>query len=534
VQTHAHTASIRSRFIESKTPSGFAPPSQFSSEGLNPQQAEAVGFDHARDGAVLVLAGAGSGKTTVLTRRVARLVSAGAARGILALTFTADAAEEMEARVRALIPAIATAAPGTPAASFHTFHAFAFRLIRSEWEGCPNWRRLGFAACPALLEAGTRRAWLAAERETAAADGAEAGEAPASIEALEARVADPFAAPGPAGPEDPLRERFRARLLAQGLAAFDDMVSLALRLLRGHADVLAGLRERIDHVLVDEFQDTSPDQLELVRVIMGDRRSLFLVGDDDQSIYGFRGADPGNLEQALGAFPGMRVLKLETNYRSSAPIVAYANAIFADKPGPLRKTLRPGRELAPVPVRVMVQAEGMDQARWIVAELARLRAAGLAWNQIAILYRLNSLEPYYRSMLARLVGEDAAAQVVLKTVHGSKGLQWPAVFLVGLEDGILPYHRPAAIPSPETLGEERRIFYVGVTRAERYLYLCACRRRMLRGKPRDFKVSPFLAGRFALGRFGDAGRSGGPGRWWSGWGARMRAWRNTFRGVEAR
>jgi DNA helicase-2/ATP-dependent DNA helicase PcrA len=447
-------------------------------EGLNPQQAEAVFFDHGRDGAVLVLAGAGSGKTTVLTRRAAYLMSRNPA-GILALTFTSDAAREMEARARKL-----TAVPAS--CSFQTFHAFAFRLIRSDGDGRPNWSRLGFASCPVLLEPAARRAWLAEARR------ARGIEEP--MDSLERRVARPFTSSPEDSPDD-LRDMFRDHLLETGAVAFDDMVTLALRLLVGHPGVLAGLRAAIDHVLVDEFQDTSPDQMELVRLIMGERRSLFLVGDDDQSIYRFRGADPGNVSQALECFPGMRVLKLETNYRSSAPIVAFANSIFADKPERLRKTLRPGRAVAPVPVRVMVHGEGMEQAAWLAGEIARLRREGLAWDQMAILYRLNSLEPYYRSLLTRLVGAEAAEGVVLKTVHGAKGLQYPAVFLVGLEDGILPYHRAEDDPEPEALAEEKRIFYVGVTRAERYLYLCSCRRRMVRGKPRDFKVSPFLAGR---------------------------------------
>jgi DNA helicase-2/ATP-dependent DNA helicase PcrA len=450
---------------------------------LNPQQEEAVFFDHEKDGAVLVLAGAGSGKTTVLTRRAA-YVMAGKPAGVLALTFTADAAREMEGRARKLSEAAA-------ACSFRTFHAFAFGLIRSGWDGRPNWSRLGFSACPEVLDPAPRRAWLAAAaRDLGLED---------PMDRLERRVAAPFAAAQnpetPGGPEDPLRKRFRAHLLASASVAFDDMVTLALRLLESHPDVLAGLRASIDHVLVDEFQDTSPDQMELVRLILGGRSNLFLVGDDDQSIYGFRGANPGNVAAALEAFPGMRVLKLETNYRSSAPIVAYANAIFAGKPEALRKTLRAGRAVAAEPVRILVHGDGMEQARWMAAEMEGLRARGLAWSDMAILYRLNVLEPYYRSLLARLLGAEAAGQVTLKSVHGAKGLEYPAVFFVGLEDGILPYRRAGEELAPESLEEERRIFYVGVTRAERHLYLCACRRRMLRGKPREHKASPFLGRR---------------------------------------
>ena len=111
---------------------------------------------------------------------------------------------------------------------------------------------------------------------------------------------------------------------------------------------------------------------------------------------------------------------------------------------------------------------------------------------MAILYRLNALEPYYRSLLAALAGPEAAASVILATVHASKGLQYPAVFLVGLEDGVLPYRRKGEMPDPGRLAEERRIFYVGVTRAERFLYLCHCRRRMQQGRLRELRMSPFL------------------------------------------
>jgi superfamily I DNA/RNA helicase len=205
----------------------------------------------------------------------------------------------------------------------------------------------------------------------------------------------------------------------------------------------------------------------------------------------------------MAAFPGMRILKLETNYRSSAPIVAYANAVFRDKPEALRKRLEAGSPGGTVPVRKVVHRDGAEQAAWMIAEMRRLREReGLAWEDMAVLFRLNVLETYYRSMLARLGGEEAAQGVVLATVHAAKGLEYPAVFFAGLEDGILPYHRGKEPPPPERLAEERRIFYVGVTRAQRFLYLCSCRRRFLRGKVVEAEASPFLRAGWA--------RKGGP------------------------
>jgi superfamily I DNA/RNA helicase len=334
-------------------------------------------------------------------------------------------------------------------------------------------------------------AWIGNAIETSRAAGSAPEGTPAEIASW---LTDVFAeeADG-AGPRADWRARYRSHLLAGGLLGFGDMVTLALRLLRAHADALAGCRARWPRILVDEFQDTSRDQLELVRLLAGGPARLFLVGDDDQAIYGFRGADPGNLRAALEMFPGLRVLKLETNYRSSWPIVAYANSVFRGKPAALRKRLRAGSSRGRAPVRTLVHAEGAEQARWMIGEMERLRKdEGLAWADMAILFRINALEPYYRSALERLAGPEAAREAVLATVHAAKGLEYPAVFFVGLEDGILPHRRGAAPLPRERMEEERRIFYVGVTRAQRFLYLCACRPRVLRGKPVEARPSPFL------------------------------------------
>lgn len=458
-------------------------------EGLNPEQASAVAADP--DGSLLILAGAGSGKTTVLTRRVSYLSHPGfAGEGILALTFTKDAAREMQERLAARDGRTADPAPW-----IGTFHAFAFHLIRSECAGLPNWRRLGFARRPDVLDDVARKDWvraaLAAER---AAQGSGAAE---TADRIEGWLNGPFTEKAGTVEKDPIRGRWRAlfreHLFAAGLLAFDDMTVLAARLLQDHPETLADCRARFRRILVDEFQDTSRDQLELVRVLAGDRPRLFLVGDDDQAIYGFRGADPGNLAAALECFPGLKVIKLETNYRSSPPIVEFANGVFRGKPAALRKRLRAGSARGLAPVRTLVHRDGAEQARWMIGEMERLRAEeGLAWRDMAVLFRINALEPYYRSMLERLAGPEAARDVVLATVHASKGLEYPAVFFAGLEDGILPYRRGGAPLARESLDEERRIFYVGVTRAQRFLYLCACRRRVLRGKPVAADPSPFL------------------------------------------
>lgn len=505
-------ASIRYHDNESKAPSRTF---SHGSDGLNAQQVAAVEFDH-RNGAVLVLAGAGSGKTTVLTRRIARLcrqqreksTKAEGPRGILALTFTKDAALEMEGRLRTLLDSDAPLSPFPPIPPFPqigTFHAFAYRMIRAEGNGMANWKRLGFEQSPMLMDSAARHTWLSGMRRTM--------DIKTSVQVLEGWLDNPFTenpvsinADQPMTDEEnsqvrnEIRNRFRSHLLKSGFIGFEDMVALALRLFQDFPQVLADFQARTSHLLVDEFQDTSRDQLELVRVLMGKSRNLFLVGDDDQAIYGFRGADPGNIRAALDSFPGMQIIKLETNYRSTPAIVKYANSVFWSKAHSLRKRLVAGGKVAggrrPAPVRKIIHSSGADQARWLGDEILRLhRKEGLAWSDIAILYRLNVLESYYRSLLERLVGSDAAAEVVLSTVHGAKGLEYQAVFFVGLEDGILPYRRRGESMPPDRLAEEQRIFYVGVTRARRFLYLCATRHRILRGKAISADISPFLQGR---------------------------------------
>jgi DNA helicase II / ATP-dependent DNA helicase PcrA len=466
--------------------------------GLNPEQAAAVSADP--DGALLILAGAGSGKTTVLTRRAAYLCDpAFGDAGVLALTFTKDAALEMESRLRA--SGAWERAPRPP--WIGTFHAFAFSLLRSDG----NWSRLGFRRAPGLIGDEAVAAWIRDRIGTERLAGHPPAAAP---EAIAGWLADAFAEEADGeGARASWRPAYRAHLLSEALLGFGDMVTLALRLLRENPDLLAACRSRWPRILVDEFQDTSRDQLELIELLAGEPARLFLVGDDDQAIYGFRGADPGNLRAAMDLFPSLRVLKLETNYRSSGPIVAYANSVFRGKPAALRKRLRAGAPRGRAPVRTLLHADGAGQARWIIAEMERLRKdEGLAWSDMAILFRLNALEPYYRAALETLAGPEAAREAVLATVHAAKGLEYPAVFFVGLEDGILPHRRGGSDLPREKLDEERRIFYVGVTRAQRFLYLCACRRRILRGKAVEAKPSPFL-------RRGRAAWQGGLARAWA-------------------
>lgn len=483
-------------------------------QGLNSEQTEAVLFDHA-NGPLLVLAGAGAGKTTVLTKRIAWLchkieqdikknqhefeIHSKPAR-ILALTFTKDAALEMESRLKNLINISSVPWIGT-------FHGFAFSILREFTLGQSNWQRLGFSKAPVLLDEASRKEWLIQCRRNFFPEW--------SLDQLQHFLSGPFEKSGEKNENQiqkwgatqresivNLRKRYREYLINSGQIGFEDMVTLVLRLFTEHREVLGEYQGRFAFVLVDEFQDTSNDQFEFLRILMGENQNLFLVGDDDQAIYGFRGADVTNLEKAFEAFPTLKLLKLETNYRSSKAIVKYANEVFRNKPVRFRKQLVVGNKKIKdtFPVQKIIHDNGIDQCNWLVQEIQTLtQVHAVVATEIAILFRIHALDKYYRSVIKNYFGEEVMQKVIFSTVHGAKGLEFPVVFFMGLEDGILPYHRPTEILPKEKNAEERRIFYVGVTRAERFLYLCAVKKRVLHGRVIEAKPSPFLQQGYLIG-----------------------------------
>ncbi len=458
----------------------------------NAAQRQAIAFDHDRNGPVLVLAGAGSGKTTVLASRLAYMVASGVAPdAITALTFTRDAALEMRERVGQRCREIGL---GSAAPEITTFHGLAYGIIGGRSDGVDNWQRLEFSRPPRLADEEQRASLLATLR--ARLGNWVSGDA--VDECLFAREeADPRMSA--------VRDGYLSLIRAEGLIAFGDMVPLALKLAREHPDWLDTWQMRHTHYLVDEFQDTSPDQLELMRLFVGNRTNFFIVGDDDQAIYSFRGADSRCLDAVFHMYPNLKVIKLEENYRSTAGIVAYANRIFADKPRRLRKILRPARSSEAALFRenrnpcVTVHATVEAQAEWMLGEMRRLRKEyNLEWADFAVLYRLNAIEEGYRRSLTALAGNEIDG-IRFMTVHGSKGLQFPVVFFVGLEQGICPYREALGDVDAERLKEERRVFYVGVTRAESRLYLCSCLERKWHGRKKRFSPSMFLRAPVTVG-----------------------------------
>ena len=320
-------------------------------EGLNDEQRRAV---ESLDGPVLILAGAGVGKTRVLTTRIAHIVFTGRARAheILAVTFTNKAAREMRQRV-AVFSGSEQAMPW-----LGTFHSVGAKILRmhAELVGLrPNFTILDTDDQLRLLKQLLRAENLDDKRWPARAlanliDGwKNRGVDPKSVPVSEAAG---FAG----GKSAALYESYQARLKALNAVDFGDLLLEPLRLLREHSDVLNTFRRRFRYILVDEYQDTNVVQYLLLRLIAEANGNLCCVGDDDQSIYAWRGADVENILRFEKDFPGAKVIRLERNYRSTGHILAVAAGLIAHNRGRLGKTLFTDKPLGDRP-RV---AEGSD------------------------------------------------------------------------------------------------------------------------------------------------------------------------------
>jgi DNA helicase-2/ATP-dependent DNA helicase PcrA len=549
--------------------------------GLDPEQRVAAG---AEAGPLLVVAGPGTGKTRTLTHRLAWLVGERgvAAERCLAITFTRRACAELQERLDALIPGDARRVVVT------TFHGLGLRILREQHEAVglgPGFRvaddaeRLELLAellgCPER-EARRLLPELVRRQRARAARWPE-------LDAEPSEVAGPLA-------------RYEAAMRKLDLVDLDDLLALPVTLLAGDPALAARYRERFGVVAVDEYQDVDELQYRLLRLLTTPEANLCVIGDPDQAIYGFRGADVGFFLRFAEDFPAARTVRLTRNYRSSPAIVAGALQAIAPS------TLVAGRELAAMagldaPTRITVHQAASDlaEAEFVAATIDRLlggasflsldsgRADGgaehdLSFADVAVLYRTDAQAgplaealgragmPFQkrshdrlldrpavrglvralrsptapagdRSLAARLAaaaaepgtGGDAAEalellaplagrcgddldrflaelalgdevdtwdpradRVSLLTLHAAKGLEFPVVFLVGCEDGLLPL-RFGPQPSATETAEERRLFFVGMTRARSHLFLSHARRRAWRGSVREAEPSPFLA-----------------------------------------
>ncbi len=616
-------------------------------EGLNPAQEDAVTHG---GGPQLVVAGAGSGKTRVLTHRIAWLIGRQNVSPfeILAITFTNKAADEMKQRVGALV------GPVADKMWISTFHSACVRILRRDAE------RLGYPSGFSIYDQADAVRLTGYVLRDLNLDSKRFP--PRQVHALISSAKNENVGPGSyADRASTIFERkvadvyvdYQARLLKAGAMDFDDLLMVTAQLLRSEEDVLGHYRRRFGHVLVDEYQDTNPVQNELVLRLGGEHRNVFVVGDSDQSVYRFRGADIRNILEFEQAFPDTTVVVLEQNYRSTQKILDAANAVISHNTGRKPKELWTDAADGESIVRYCGDDEG-DEARFVAQELARLHDGGdRRWDEMAVFYRTNAqsrvLEdqllrvgipykviggtrfydrrevkdalaylraavnpddevsvkrvlntpkrgvgdssvakvdawaashglPFLEALrqadeagvsgraskgiaaflavidqatdsvdlgpaavleavlersgyldelraersieaegrlenLAELVGGAAETEsvaefleqvslvadtdqidddssVLLMTLHSAKGLEFPVVFLMGLEDGVFPHLR--SIGEPDELEEERRLAYVGITRAMERLYLTHAWSRTLFGSTQYNPASRFL------------------------------------------
>jgi DNA helicase II / ATP-dependent DNA helicase PcrA len=346
---------------------------------LNPAQREAV---TTTEGPLLVLAGAGTGKTRVITTRIAYLISLGVdPASILAVTFTNKAAGEMRERLLAL------AGEGARAVTMGTFHAFCARVLREHGQRLGLSRR--FTICDASDQLSAVKSAMRELRVHETTMSPSAVMARVSLAKNRMQVPEAFLEDG-SGSRDQLVgsvwQRYREFLARTRTLDFDDLLLETVRLLRDHDDVRAQYRKRYRHILVDEYQDTNEPQYEIVRLIGGGHRNVCVVGDDDQSIYGWRGADVQKILGFHRDFEGARVVRLETNYRSTRPILEAANTVIRKNASRHEKSLQSARG-AGEPVRYLRLKDETEEARHVVMSIAGLLRAGAKPADCAILCR---------------------------------------------------------------------------------------------------------------------------------------------------
>jgi DNA helicase-2/ATP-dependent DNA helicase PcrA len=354
---------------------------------LNPEQKAAV--EH-RGGPLLVIAGAGSGKTRVLTARVAALLAEGVpGERILAFTFTNRAAREMRERIERAVGGRADRL------WVGTFHATCVRLLRREaraiaarWPGFPaDFSIFDREDQEGLLREILRELELPettyrlGEVLTRISDAKNALVSPADVEHAAVTPYEKVIAACYA--------RYQETLRRQGALDFDDLIAEVVGLLRDDPGVATRYTGRFEHVLVDEYQDTNHAQFRLVAALAAGHGNLFVVGDDDQSIYGWRGADLANVLDFEQAFPGARVIRLERNYRSTGNILKAANAVIAHNRSRKGKTLWCDREDGPR-LRFQLARDEADEARRVVDVIVERRHRGRALAECAVLYRTNA------------------------------------------------------------------------------------------------------------------------------------------------
>lgn len=366
----------------------------FSLEGLNPIQREAV--EHV-DGPLLVVAGAGSGKTRVLTHRIAHLILRHGVHpmNILAITFTNKAAGEMKHRVEALIGPVARSM------WVSTFHSACVRILRSHAEA------IGYPKTFSIYDQADAQRLTGYVIRDLGFDNKRF--TPRAVHAAISNWKNELVTPETAAEQashiferkhSEIYREYQDRLRRAGAMDFDDLLVNVVRLFRLNSGILASYQDRFEYILVDEYQDTNVAQNEIVLMLGARHKNVCVVGDTDQSIYAFRGADLRNIHQFEDAFDEVTVVVLEQNYRSTQTILDAANAVisrnFARKPKELWTDSGPGDKI----VRYHAQDEG-DEATFVSRSLESLHRAGRPWSEMAVFYRTNPQSRILEEVLIR-------------------------------------------------------------------------------------------------------------------------------------
>ena len=375
-------------------------------DSLNPAQREAV---LTTEGPLLVLAGAGSGKTRVLTYRIAHMIADLGVRPwqVLAITFTNKAASEMRERLQALLP------DGTRGMWVCTFHAMCVRMLREDAD------LLGYTGQFTIYDDDDSRRMV---RDIMQALGIEQKSYPINMIRSKISAAknamigpDEFQAKASSPQEQKAAQVYQElerRLRAANAMDFDDLLVRALELLRTRPEVLDRYQERFRYISVDEYQDTNHVQYEIANLLAGKYQNLMVVGDDDQSIYSWRGADITNILDFEKDFPAAKVVKLEQNYRSTGHILSAANAVVRHNSQRKEKRLFTGAGDGDK-IQAYQASDERDEGRWIAGEIEKLHAGGMSYDDIAVFYRTNAQSRILEDMFLR-------AGVPYKIVGGTR------------------------------------------------------------------------------------------------------------------
>ncbi|MCE4060291.1 UvrD-helicase domain-containing protein [Pandoraea sputorum] len=366
---------------------------------LNPEQLAAVTLP---DEPALILAGAGSGKTRVLTTRIAWLIQQGhvGPAGILAVTFTNKAAKEMQARLGAMLPI------STRAMWIGTFHGLCNRMLRA------HFRDAGLPQSFQILDQSDQLS--AIKRMMKAANVDDEKFPPKNLQYFINNAKEQGLRPHEVEANDAFNQKFvelyasyQEQCQREGVVDFAELLLRCFELLKHNEPLRVHYQSRFRHILVDEFQDTNKLQYAWLKMLAGTQAAVFAVGDDDQSIYAFRGANVGNMADFEREFRVRHLIKLEQNYRSHGNILDAANALISNNARRLGKNLRTDAGHGE-PIRVYEAATDLQEASWLVEEIKALVAQGLSRQDVAILYRSNAQS---RVMEHALVGAGIAYRV---------------------------------------------------------------------------------------------------------------------------